>query len=180
MIEQMTWIASRGSIMDGDRRYLMLRADLLMGLLRELPPDARRPAMEAFATSVRKHGGQLARAYFDACGARPAALLETITRHSPELGWGHWHMDAHSDDAIEVTVDSSPFAEGFGASPDPVCYAIVGMPQAVGSIVYGRPVIVVETGSAVPEGVDRCSFQAMPVSAGGNDGAPLAGEREAP
>lgn len=159
LLGRMAWVASRGAIMDGDRRYLMLRADALMGIFRELPPDVRRPAMEAFAASIRKHGGRSAQAYFDEQGARPEALIETITAYSPALGWGSWQIAARTAEGFDVTVESSPFAEGFGHSSDPVCHPIVGMLQAVGAIVYGQPVMVVETACAAQSGIDRCRFR---------------------
>ncbi|MBN9463890.1 MAG: 4-vinyl reductase [Burkholderiales bacterium] len=170
----MEWIDSRGAIMDGDRRYLMMRADVLMGLFREMPAELRRPAMQALAASVRKRGGGSAKAYFEATGHQPQALVDTIARYSRELGWGCWHVEASSGDAIEVTVEDSPFAEGFGPSPDPVCHAIVGMLQAVGTIVFGRPASVVESCCAAQEGIDRCAFRVVPAAgdAGASPGEP--------
>lgn len=168
LIERMKWVAARGAIMDEDRRYLMLRADVLMGLFREMPAALRAPALQAFAASVRKHGGGSAKAYFEATGHRPLALVETIARYSPELGWGRWHVEARGSDAIEVTVENSPFAEGFGPSPDPVCHAIVGMLQAVGALAFGRPASVVETCCAAQEGVDRCTFRVEAAADGGD------------
>lgn len=180
LIGRIAWVRSCGAIMDDDRRYLMLRADVLMGIFHELPLEVRHAALEAFATSVRKHGGQSARVYFDAGGARPERLLEAIIAYSPELGWGHWHIDARCDEAIEVTVENSPFAEGFGHSPDPVCHAIVGMLQAVGPMIFGQPVVVSETGCAAQAGIDRCSFRVVRTAASAHPLASATTEREGP
>lgn len=158
--------------MDGDRRYLMMRADVLMGLFREMPAELRLPAMQALAASVRKRGGGSAKAYFEATGHQPQALVDTIARYSRELGWGCWHVEASGADAIEVTVEDSPFAEGFGPSADPVCHAIVGMLQAVGTIVFGQPASVVETCCAAQEGVDRCAFRVVPAAPGDAGASP--------
>lgn len=163
--------------MDGERRYLMLRADVLMGIFREMPAELRRPALEAFAASVGKYGGRSAKAYFEAGGNRPEEFLETIVRYSRELGWGCWRVDARGDEAIEVTVENSPFAQGFGIGPDPVCHAIVGMLQAVGTIVFGRPASVVETCCAAQKGVDRCAFHVVPGAARPDAGASPTEER---
>lgn len=165
LIQRMKWVDSRGAIMDGERRYLMLRADVLMGLFREMPAELRGPAMQALAASVRKHGGRSAQTYLAEAGSRPEALIDTIARYSRELGWGCWHVGARSGKAIEVTTEHSPFAEGFGPSPDPVCHAIAGMLQAVGTIVFGQPASVVETCCAAQEGVDRCVFRVVPAAA---------------
>ncbi|MCL4181928.1 MAG: 4-vinyl reductase [Burkholderiaceae bacterium] len=175
----MEWVAPRGAIMDGDRRYLMLRADVLMGIFREMPAELRGPAMEAFAASVGKHGGRSAKAYLEAGGNRPQELLETIARYSRELGWGCWRVIAHDGEAIEVTVENSPFAEGFGPAPDPVCHAIVGMLQAVGTLVFGQPASVVEACCAAQQGVDRCIFRVVPAAARVDADASRAEERRA-
>lgn len=167
LIARMEWVAPCGAIMDGDRRYLMLRADVLMGLFHEMPAELRHRAMQAFATSVRKHGGRSVQAYFEAAGTQPKQFLDTIVQYSEELGWGRWRVGAHGSEAIEITVEHSPFAEGFGPSPDPVCHAIVGMLQAVGTIVFGRPASVVETCCAAQEGVDRCVFRVVPAADAG-------------
>lgn len=180
MIGRMAWIRSCGAIMDDDRRYLMLRADVLMGIFHELPLEVRHAALEAFAASVKKYGGESARAYFDASEAQPERLLEAIVAYSPELGWGRWHIDARSDEAIEVIVENSPFAEGFGHSPDPVCHAIVGMLQAVGPMIFGRPVVVIETGCAAQADIDRCSFRVVRTAASVHPLGSVATEREGP
>lgn len=152
--------------MDGERRYLMLRADVLMGLFREISEELRRPALLALAASVRKHGGRSAEAYLAEPGSRAERLLDTIVRYSPQLGWGRWQVDAHGGEVIDVRVEHSPFAAGFGPSLEPVCYAIVGMLQAVGTIVFGRTVSVVETCCAAQEDVHHCAFRVAPAAAG--------------
>lgn len=158
--------------MDGDRRYVMLRADVLMGIFREMEPELRRSAMEAFAASVSRYGGRSAQAYFDAADRQPERLLETIAGYSRELGWGRWRIDACNSETIDVTVDSSPFVEGFGSSPDPICHAIVGMLRAVGTIVLGRPVTAVETGCAAQQGIGRCTFRVIRATASTDGEAP--------
>jgi predicted hydrocarbon binding protein len=165
LVERMQWVGERGAIMDGERRYLMLRADVLMGLFHEMPAEMRRAALLALASSVRKHGGRSAQAYLEEAGSRPERLLDTIVRYSPQLGWGRWHVGARGGGAIDVTVENSPFAAGYGPSPEPVCYAIVGMLQAVGTFVLGRPASVVETCCAAQEGAHHCVFHVAPTSA---------------
>ncbi len=165
LIERMQWIGARGAIMDGERRYVMLRADVLMGIFREMSEELRRPALLALAASVRNHGGRSAEAYLAEPGSRAEWLLDTIVRYSPQLGWGRWHVGAHGGEVIDVRVEHSPFAAGFGPSPEPVCYAIVGMLQAVGTIVFGRTAAVVETCCAAQEGVHHCAFRVVPAAA---------------
>ena len=42
--DRLAWDEGRGALQDGPRRYLMMRPDVLMGMLRRLPPEARAQA----------------------------------------------------------------------------------------------------------------------------------------
>ena len=55
-----------GTIFDGDRRYLLMRTDVLMGMLQKLPAELRSPVLAALAESTREHGGKSVRAYLEA------------------------------------------------------------------------------------------------------------------
>jgi uncharacterized protein len=53
--QRLTFELAMGELRDGDTRYLILRADSLMGLFKRLPGPARTDAFEAFAASVTVH-----------------------------------------------------------------------------------------------------------------------------
>lgn len=149
--------------MDGDRRYVMLRADVLMGAFSALPIEWRQVALESLAASTKARGGLSARAYFDAAGGSATLLLDAIAKFSPQLGWGCWRFIRYPDGALGLTVEDSPFAEGFGVSARPVCYPIVGMLQAVGELVFAQAVDVVETHCSAQPHSENCVFRAAPV-----------------
>lgn len=158
--DRLTFDAARGEYRDGDIRYLMLRADTLMGLFAELPEAARAEALAAFARAVARFGGRSARAY-QAAGAQEAdALLATIAATAPQLGWGIWTLRREAD-ALALEVHNSPFAAGAGAGAGalaaPVCAPIVGMLRAVGAIVLGGEVAADETSCAATGGA-CCRF----------------------
>ena len=95
--------------------------------------------------------------HFEAC-ARCRRLLATIEETAPMLGWGRWTI-ARNGQTLRLDVENSPFAKGYGASPKPVCHAVVGMLEAVSAIVLGAPVIARETTCAAT-GAARCEFEA--------------------
>ncbi|RMH47399.1 MAG: hypothetical protein D6686_12950 [Alphaproteobacteria bacterium] len=155
--DRLLWTAE-GAIMDGPRRYLMLRPDALMGLFRALPEPARQAALEAFAASVHRQGADSARAYL-AMGGTPAELPGIIARTAPDLGWGLWQAES-GPDRVVFTVTASPFAAGFGPATGPVCHPIRGMTRAVAEIVLGRPCIARET-ACTATGAPSCRFEGV-------------------
>jgi hypothetical protein len=78
---RLTIDAARGEIRDQGRRYLMLRPDVLMGMLRGLDGQARQAALDALAASVARHGRDSVLAYLDQLeGDRVALLPLSISR----------------------------------------------------------------------------------------------------
>ncbi len=155
---RLRWTGSDGAIHDGPRRYLLMRADVLMGLLRRLPEPARSQAAQAFAESVAAHGIDSIRAYFREVGEDPAALLAATASAAGDLGWGVWSFEAGRGE-LRLTVGDSPFAAGHGAAAAPVCAPIRGMLQAVANVATGTECEVVEL-RCVACGAPRCAFQA--------------------
>ena len=162
--DRLIYDAEHGEYRDGDIRYMMIRPDALMGLIAELPEDLRPLALEAFARSIRNFGGRSARSY-QAAGAEDAtALLDVIQQTAPQLGWGCWRLE-RTTDGLALTVENSPFAVPISSdvgqvtahSPYPVCAPIRGMLTAVGEMVLGEPVAVVETACAAT-GSSCCRF----------------------
>ena len=158
LLEKMTWQPECGQIMDQDRRYVMLRADVLMGIFQRLPPDMRGAALGAFFESVRDAGGQSAKSYFQSLNNDPTKLLDTMASYSAELGWGKWSF-AQAAEGLRLTVHNSPFAAGYGDSDCPVCHPIAGMLTTVAGLMSDTDVYVEETQCASQTGVQHCSFQ---------------------
>lgn len=158
---RLRWSASDGAIHDGPRRYLMMRPDVLMGVLRRLPPGERAHVAEAFADAVADHGVDSIRAYFRQVGEDPSALLASTVRAAADLGWGAWRFEP-GPGRLGLEVAGSPFAQGFGASDAPVCAPIRGMLRAVALVGAG----VGLDGADVRElrcvacGHPRCEFEA--------------------
>ena len=135
-------------------------------MIAELPEDLRGEALAAFARSIRRFGGRSVRAYQVAGASDADSLLRTIQDTAPQLGWGRWRF-TQTAAGLSLVVLNSPFAAHAGHEAPHVCHPIVGMLTAVGEMVLGAPVHVIETHCAVT-GEPHCRFT---VSRAGQPGA---------
>jgi len=157
--QRLTWDQPSGAILDADRRYVMLRADVLMGMFASLPPEQRTQALESLQASVRHHGGASARAYHANGASDVASFLQVMADSAADLGWGAWRFGAGDAATPTLTVQDSPFATASMGSDRPVCHAITGMLEAVSALVTGEPKTFRETRCA-SMGAPCCEFQA--------------------
>lgn len=127
-----------------------------MGLFQRLAEPARSEALSAFADSVAEHGGRSAQGYR---AENPDHLLPNVAAKASDLGWGGWTFERDGE-SIVLTVQNSPFAQGFGNSAQPVCGPIAGMLQAVASLVLGSEARAEETSCAATGGT-ACIFRAQ-------------------
>ncbi|CAM4015836.1 V4R domain-containing protein [Bordetella muralis] len=158
--ERLKWDTASGQILDADRRYIMMRADVLMGLFTALPAADRQRALESLRSSVRDQGGASARAYRASGAGDTDAFLQVMAESAADLGWGVWRFDGSPAGTLILTVHNSPFASAAGSNEAPVCHAIAGMLEAVTALVFGTPADVHETQCACM-GTAYCVFQAQ-------------------
>ena len=125
-----------GQVLDGPRRYLLMRTDVLMGCFDDLPKPARLQALQALGQAVARQGGLSVRAYLDELG--PDHLLQAMQDGSASLGWGCWTLQAEPG-ALHLTVRNSPFAAATRHRDEPACHAIAGMLGAVAGALWDRP-----------------------------------------
>jgi predicted hydrocarbon binding protein len=128
--ERLKFDTAAGQVTDEDRRYVLLRADVLMGLFEHLPPEARRQGFEAFTASVFKYGRASVRAYDDPSDPGALRLFDTVAQGAASLGWGKWTFDV-GERTCRLTVVNSPFAAAAKGRGEFACAPIVGMLQAV-------------------------------------------------
>jgi predicted hydrocarbon binding protein len=150
----------RGEIRDQARRYLMLRPEVLMGMLHRLGGPARQAALGAFAAAVAEHGKDSVLAYFAHLGGDRDGLLDAMQDAAADLGWGCWRFE-RSGRGLRLTVHNSPFATGFGACDEPVCAPIAGMLQALAEVVLGAAAASTER-RCTAAGGGECVFEATP------------------
>jgi predicted hydrocarbon binding protein len=157
--ERLVFDIARGEVRDEDRRYVLVRADVLMGLFDDLPDHAREDALRAFGRSVSTHGRDSLQAYARANGID--GLPPVVERAAASLGWGIWSIE-RDDSALRLEVRNSPFAAGSRRSDAPVCHAIAGMLDGVAFMIFGSPSTVRETSCSAVAGTGVCRFIATP------------------
>lgn len=145
-----------GAIYDGDRRYLMIRPDVLMGLLHALPSREQAMVLKALATSAREQGGRSVSAYQNEGGK--AQLEQTMIEGAAALGWGKWRIAEHHE-GMQLEVDNSPFAHGYGPAGSPVCAPIAGIFESLAEKLLGEKVTVAELVCTAQHG-GSCHFVA--------------------
>lgn len=162
--ERLTFDLARGQVLDGPRRYLLMRTDVLMGAFDGLEPLAREAALRALGRSVCRFGSDSVRAYRAEHG--DAALLTLMEAAAASLGWGRWAL-RFDGERLELEVVNSPFAAGATVGGAPACHAIAGMLEAVARACWDGQVTARETRcacEAAPAGTS-CRFVAAPVAA---------------
>ena len=157
--ERLIFDLEEGEIRDADRRYLLMRPDVMMGALARLDAPDRTRVLQAFADSAAANGGKSVRAYLAENHATADQLIEIIRNTAAALGWGRWKFES-APGSLRLTVRNSPFAAGFGPSNEPVCAPTSGMLRSVAEHVLHGPVAVTETTCAA-QGIERtCRFVA--------------------
>lgn len=147
-----------GGLYDGEIRYLMLRADVLMLAIAQLGEAG----FEAMADAVAKGGKHSVTKYRSFGVTDPLKLLQMLEETASHLGWGRWQLARPRETTLRLTVTNSPFVHGHGPSEHPVCAAVVGMLRATGALVLtgAGSVHAEETECAAVTGGDACRFVA--------------------
>lgn len=167
--ERLRFDTARGQVLDGDRRYVLVRSDVLMGMFEGMQPAGRAQALEAFARSVFRYGSDSVRAYHRVADPGGVQLFNIVAAGASSLGWGVWHFDLATQ-SCRLRVVNSPFAAAAPGATSPTCAAIVGMVQAVCTHAWKTPSVAHETQcSACSAGVGSeaavdgvCTFECFP------------------
>jgi predicted hydrocarbon binding protein len=159
--ERLQFDTARGAVLDEQRRYLLLRADVLMGLFDALPAPQREAALQAFGRSVATHGSDSVRAYAAMPGVDDERLLRTMESAAASLGWGRWQLIRNAA-GLRLQVDDSPFVAGAATRGAPLCHAIAGMLQGLAQALRLGDVVARETHCAAEHGGATCRFVARP------------------
>lgn len=151
-----------GEFTDGNIRYLMMRADVLMGGAREMPEGRAVEYLRALEQSAFRHAHDSFVQYRDS-GRFQGDFLTGATGVSVTLGWGVWAVSDLGYGNHRVTVRNSPFAKGYGASPHPVCGPICGVLRAMVLVGYARQVQVTEQVCIAQGSSSECVFDVISV-----------------
>lgn len=147
-----------GVIADEGIRYLLIRADVLMGVAHQLPGVDPAVFLSALGASVFRHVQKSFSVYAGDGRFDGSNFLARTCEIAATLGWGSWMASQHPDGSCVIEVGDSPFAAGYGSSPQPVCTPIVGVLRALSVLIYGSELPVVET-SCAAQGTGTCEFR---------------------
>lgn len=163
--ERLAFDVANGQVLDGDRRYVLMRADVLMGMFELMPQALREQALQACAASVMKYGIASVRAYQRMANLSGPQLFETVGAGAASLGWGTWTFELQGT-SCRLFVRNSPFAAAAQCISGPACAPIAGMLEAVCTQAWGGPSQVREVrcshchAHAETVGPDTCLFEA--------------------
>jgi hypothetical protein len=145
---------SLGALSDGPVRYVLIRADGLMGAF---TGPGQRVELASLCESVYQHGRKSLIQYQKEHGTDPGLMIAVVTQMAATLGWGVWHLRRLRADELALSVQNSPFAGAVGTSEIPVCAPVLGIVRAAGEILMNGAVRAIEHQCAAC-GADRCEF----------------------
>ncbi|QIB64942.1 V4R domain-containing protein [Kineobactrum salinum] len=150
-----------GVLHAGDTRYLLVRADALMGCFKSSSGSNSLAMYSEIENSFFRFGGKSIRAYADTLGDDPQALLLKVEEIALQLGWGNWAFCLETGATkLTLTVEGSPFSAGYGQSDFPVCAPISGMLGSVAQTIFKQSVSCIEYRCSAMGG-DVCKFEAF-------------------
>ena len=147
-----------GKITDGPIRYLMLRADVLMGVARELGDEHATTFVDALERAAFRQSRESFEQYAVQGRFGTDDFLVSSSQVAARLGWGTWSVRELDAQTRQVEVRDSPFAAGAGRSSYPVCGAIRGVLRAIALVGYGQEVEVREVSCAAQGKDPVCRF----------------------
>lgn len=150
-----------GALHSGDIRYVLVRADGLMGCFKTDAACTTLPMYTQIESSFCEFGGKSTQQYADNLGEDHQALLKKIEQTAPQLGWGKWTLSLFmSEKKLTLSVDNSPFSAGYGHVNFAVCAPISGMLKGLAQKIFMRPVTCNEHRCSAMGG-KVCEFEAI-------------------
>jgi predicted hydrocarbon binding protein len=150
-----------GALHAGDIRYVLVRADGLMGCFKSGLSSTSLAMYKEIEDSFFRFGGKSTQQYAETLGEDPQALLSKIEETAPQLGWGNWALSLDSNErTLALRVENSPFSAGYGQADFPVCAPVSGMLKGVAEKIFKQPVTCIEHRCSAMGG-DVCEFEAV-------------------
>lgn len=149
-----------GALYAGGVRYVLVRADGLMGCFKPNLSSTSLAMYEAIENSFFCFGGKSTQQYAEMLGEDSEELLRKIEELAPQLGWGNWVLSLKSNEQkLTLTVENSPFSAGYGHADFAVCAPVSGMLKGVAERIFKQAVIAREHRCSAMGG-DICEFEA--------------------
>lgn len=145
-----------GRITLNGARFLLVRPETLVGFQKAVEREAGDVAKRCLMAGGVDGGGRSARRLCDG-GLKGREVVEAMGRMGTQIGWGRFRVDSYGDAGFVIAVESSPYAEAYGASQMPVCHFLAGVARGIGEAVYGAA--TVSEVSCASAGATACRFE---------------------
>jgi len=150
-----------GALHAGDVRYVLVRADGLMGCFKSNLSSTSLAMYKEIENSFFRFGGKSTQQYAEILGEYPEELLSKIEEIAPQLGWGNWALSLESNERkLTLRVENSPFSAGYGQADFAVCAPVSGMLRGVAEKIFKQAVTCREYRCSAMGG-DVCEFEAV-------------------
>ena len=147
-----------GEIREGNIRYLLMRPDVLMGMVEYLDEPTMTKVLLALQKSAFENGRASLRQYNELDFASDNEKLSFVCKTAAKLGWGNLTYTLNRHDDPTFTLTNSPFAKGHGISKVPVCAPMAGILNALMEVFFESNATVKEV-SCASQGQDYCLFE---------------------
>lgn len=135
--------------------YLLIQPTTLLGF-QKAAEAAAASAGDWLAAGGRAGGRRSSRRLRELSSKEDREFAQEYLAMGREIGWGVFLVTRFQGRAFEVEVTGSPFAEGYGASPCPVCHFIRGVIAGLGDTLFGEADC--EEAECVAAGAPLCRF----------------------
>jgi predicted hydrocarbon binding protein len=117
-------------------RFLLIRPETIVGFQKAVEREAGEASKRYLMAGGVEGGGRSARRLRDG-GLKGREVVDAMCRMGTQIGWGRFRIEKFAEGGFEIAIESSPYAEAYGASPKPVCHFLTGVAQGIGEAVYG-------------------------------------------
>ncbi|MGQ9507962.1 MAG: V4R domain-containing protein [Thermodesulfobacteriota bacterium] len=162
ILKNLSFNAEKGGLYFNEVRYLLIRPEVLVTFQKEVEEELGEKANIILFKSGFQ-GGMLSSKKFQSL--YHFSNMETIhfmLEMGSQIGWGHFELERFDPvkRILSLKVYSSPFAETYGRSTEPVCHFIRGVMAGLTSFVFQKEVNASEV-ECHAKGDPSCKFEIM-------------------
>jgi predicted hydrocarbon binding protein len=162
ILKEIQFVPEKGGLFYKEVRYLLNRPETLIAFQKGIENELGDRASNLLFQSGFQGGSLSSKRYREVFKLSDEETIRFMTEMGPQIGWGRFELEAFDPrrKRLTIKVSSSPFAEAYGPSSNPVCHFIRGVLAGMASVIYGREVEARES-SCLAKGDAFCLFDFM-------------------
>jgi len=159
LLESIAYEPDGGKLTLQAARYMLIRPELLVELQKAIETHLPHEANEILSAAAQNDGVTLASRLKEIFSYSEEQILSSMAFMLAESGWGLTSPEMVNVERMEIVlkVTSSPFAEEYGPSVNPVCHFLLGLFQGAAMVMFEREIDGQEV-QCVARGDDVCRF----------------------